>query len=123
MAFIRVVLISLAAALAGCAAGSIVIFGELGRMSFVALPFTCMGSLLLLAPIYAAALEGGVAVGGRYARLLIAGGVAGGLLLGFISLATNPLEGAAMGSAYGVLTATCWVVVHAVTKRLTDAMA
>jgi Na+-transporting NADH:ubiquinone oxidoreductase subunit NqrB len=123
MALIRIALISLAAALAGCAAGSILIFGELGRASFVALPFTCIGSLLLLAPLYAAARESGVAIGPRYARLLVAGTLVGGLMLGFVFVATDPLGGAAMGSAYGALTATCWTALHALTKRLTAFMA
>ena len=123
MAVIRLVLISLAAALAGCSAGSILIFAELNRMSLVALPFTCMMSLLLLMPFYAAAREAGVAVGGRYARLLVAGGVAGALFAGFMFLATDPFKGAAIGSSYGALTAICWITIHAATKRLAALMA
>lgn len=123
MAVIRLVLISLAAALAGCSAGSILLFAELNRTSLVALPFTCMVSLLLLMPFYAAAREAGVALGGRYARLLVAGGVAGALFAGFIFLATNPLKGAAIGSSYGALTAICWITIHAATKRLATLIA
>lgn len=118
MTLIRLALISFMAAFAGCAAGSILIFGELGRASFVALPFTCMGAILLLAPIYAAAREDGVSVGIRYARVLVAGALAGGLMLGLISALTDPLRGAAIGAGYGVLTALCWIAIHAATKRV-----
>jgi hypothetical protein len=122
MAFIRLLLTSLLAALAGSAIGSVLLFGELSRGSFVTFPVTSAGSILLLSPLYAAAREGGVSVGGRYARLLIAGGVTGGLLLGFISHLTNPLKGTAIGAAYGVFTAICWVAVHATMKRLFAAL-
>lgn len=110
--------VSLFAALAGCAAGSIVLFHELQRSSFVALPFTCAGSLLLLAPLYASARENGVTIAQRYARLLIAGSGAGALILDFISLLINPAMGAGIGAAYGALTASCWIAIHGVTKRL-----
>lgn len=118
VAFIRVFFISLTAAFMGSAAGSILLFGELGRASFFTLPFTTLGSTLLLAPLYAAAREDGMPVGACYARITIAGGGAGGLMLGFICLLTNPLEGAAIGVAYGVLTAVSWITIHAMAKRL-----
>lgn len=118
MAVLRIIFVSLIAGVTGCTAGSILLFNELSWPSMIPVPFTVAGSILLLAPSYAAAREDGATVNQRYARLLIIGCVAGGLMLGFISLMTNPLKAVGIGATYGALTALSWIAIHAATKRI-----
>jgi hypothetical protein len=118
VAILRILIVSLLAAVSACAAASLILFGFIERASFAPMIFTLMGSVFLLAPGYAAAREAGLPRPIRYALLLLIGAVAGALMLGVISLVTDPLQGALMGAFYGSTTAVCWIVLHFGGKKL-----
>lgn len=118
MAFVRILFVSVLAAIAGCAVSSIILFGELARISFAPLVFTLMGSVFLLAPAYGAARQAGQSLARRYLRLLLVGAVGGAIMLAIMSLGTSPGEGALYGVVYGVITATCWIVAHFATRKI-----
>jgi hypothetical protein len=82
-----------------------------------------LGSVLLLWTGYGAAREAGLPEGARYLRLLIIGAIAGGLMLGVGGVLSQsyPLYMAAIGSAYGLTTALCWVALHFTLGKLLPA--
>jgi hypothetical protein len=119
MPVLRIALVSIFAAVAGCPLGTLILFGTVERASLIPLTFTLIGSLLLLAPSYAALKEQGMPLGGRYALLCGIGLVGGFLILGLIS--RGELWFAAMGSFFGLTTALCWIALHALTRPRTRA--
>ena len=112
---LRIVLVSVLAAVAACAVASLILFGNIERASFIPLMFALPGSLLLLATAYAALAEQGKSVGWRYAALIAIGVIGGGLMLSFISSGDG--KNTAIGSFYGLITALCWITLHALTRR------
>ncbi|MFN3944977.1 MAG: hypothetical protein ACK4K7_08605 [Allosphingosinicella sp.] len=114
MAFMRIVLVSVLAAVAACAVASLILFGNIEGASFAPLMFALPGSLLLLATAYAALAEQGRPLIWRYAALIAIGVVGGGLMLGFISSGDG--KNTALGSFYGLTTALCWIALHALTR-------
>lgn len=115
MAVVRILLVSILAAVAACVAASLILFGYLNRWSFVPLIFALPGSVLLLAPGYAALKERGLPIMSRYLSLLALGAVAGALMLGFVSMLNA--EGALLGGFYGATTAASWIALHFASKR------
>lgn len=114
MAVLRIVFVSVLAAIAACAIASLILFGDVQRASFIPLMFALPGSLLLLSTAYAALAERGRPMVWRYAALTVVGAVGGGLMLGFIS--SGDSKYAAIGSLYGSTTAVCWIALHALTR-------
>ena len=114
MALLRIVSVSIVAAVAACAIASLILFGNVERASFIPLMFALPGSLLLLATAYAALAERGRPMIWRYAALIMIGAIGGGLMLGFVSSGDGKYT--AMGSLYGLTTALCWVALHALTR-------
>ena len=114
LAFLRIVLVSILAAVAACAVTSMLLFGNIESASFFPLIFALPSSLLLLATTYAALAEKGRPILWRYAVLILVGVIGGGLMLGFIS--NGDPKSAATGSLYGVTTALCWILLHALTR-------
>ena len=113
--FVRILLVSIAAAALGCAVVSLALWGYVDKYSFIALPVALVGSCLLLAPAYGWARENGLAIEWRYITLLVIGAIAGGLFLALISLG---IEDVPMGTLYGFATAMSWVALHFLTKRV-----
>ncbi|WP_165357518.1 hypothetical protein [Sphingosinicella sp. CPCC 101087] len=114
MAFMRIVLVSVLAAVAACAVASLILFGSIERASFIPLMFAVPGSLLLLATADGALAEQGRPLIWRYAALVAIGVVGGGLMLGFISSGDG--KNIAIGSFYGLTTALCWIALHVLTR-------
>ncbi|VVS99176.1 membrane hypothetical protein [Sphingomonas sp. EC-HK361] len=114
MAFLRIMLVSILAAVAACAIASLILFGNIERASFIPLMFVLPGSLFLLATAYGALAEQGRPMIWRYAALIAIGVVGGGLMLGFISSGDG--KNTAIGSFYGLTTALCWIVLHALAR-------
>lgn len=110
MALVRILLVSVMAAVAACVAASLILYGYVARVSFGPLIFTLLGSLLLLAPGYAALKERGMPVISRYLLLLPLGAVAGALMLGIISI--GEARAALLGGFYGLTTAVFWIILH-----------
>lgn len=117
MAFLRTMLVSILAAVAACVIASMILFGNIERASFIPLMFALPGSLLLLATAYGALAEQGRPMIWRYAALIAIGVVGGGMVLGFISSGDG--KNTAIGSFYGLTTALCWIVLHALTRSRT----
>lgn len=114
MAFLRIMLVSILAAVAGCAIASLILFGNIERASFIPLMFALPGSLLLLATAYGTLAEQGRPMIWRYGALIAIGVVGGAMILGFISSGDG--KNTAIGSFYGLTTALCWIVLHALTQ-------
>ena len=115
MAFLRILVVSLLASIAACMAGSLILYGYVDRGSYIALPFALLGSILLLAPGYAALKERGIPIVGRYLLLIPLGAVAGTLMLGFISM--GDVASVLVGGFYGATTAVLWIILHFISKR------
>ena len=116
MMIIRVLLLSILAPLSACVAASLVLYGIVDRGSFAPLLFTFLGALLLLAPGYGTMKERGIALTSRYLLLLLLGGMAGALMLAFISVGNA--DGPLIGGFYGVMTSICWIVLHFVSGKI-----
>ena len=116
MPVVRILLVSVLAAVSACGAASLILYGSIDRWSFIPLLFTGLGSTLLLAPAYGALKERGMPLAGRYLLLLLLGAAAGAIILGFISIGN--LEGALLGGFYGVTTAACWIALHFTSNRV-----
>jgi hypothetical protein len=114
MAVMRILLVSILAAIAACAVASLILFGNIERASFIPLMFALPGSLLLLATAYGALAEQGRPLIWRYAALVTIGVVGGGVMLGFISSGDG--KNTAIGSFYGLTTAVCWIILHALSR-------
>jgi len=107
--------VSIIAAFVACAVTSLILFGSIDRSSFAPLGFAIPGSLFLLATAYAALKEAGRSLIWSYAALTIIGAAGGSLMLGFISI--GHLESTVIGGFYGLMTALCWIALHALTRK------
>lgn len=116
MPILRLLLVSVLAAVSGCAAASLIFYGTIDRSSFIPLLFTVPSAILLLAPAYGGLKERGMPLLGRYLLVLLLGAIAGAMMLGFIFL--HP-EGAMLGGGYGLVTAVCWIILHFASRRVT----
>ncbi len=114
MAVMRILLVSIFAAITGCAIASLILFGNIEQASFIPLMFALPGSLLLLATTYGALAEQGRPLIWRYTALVAVGVIGGGVMLGFISSGNG--KNAAIGSFYGLTTAVCWIALHALSQ-------
>jgi len=113
--FVRVLFVSVFAAILACAIGSLILYPTVERASFIPLVFTLMGSCLLLGPAYGALREAEMPPPGRYIVLLALGAVGGTIMLGVISINTYGLK---MGAFFGVITAVSWIILHFATRRV-----
>lgn len=114
MPVMRILLVSILAAIAACAIASLILFENIERASFIPLMFALPGSLLLLATAYGALAEQGRPLIWRYAALVAIGVVGGGVMLGVISSGDG--KNTAIGSFYGLTMAVCWIVLHALSR-------
>jgi len=114
MVFIRIMLVSILAAVAACAIASLILFGNIERASFFPLMFALPGSLLLLPTAYMALADQGRPLIWRYVALVAVGGVGGGVMLGVTSGGDG--KNAAIGAFYGLTTAVCWITLHALSR-------
>lgn len=113
---LRIFTVSILAPLVACCVVSLVTYGSLDRFSFLPLILAVPASLLLLAPVYAAAKERGMAEFAAYALLAVVGGACGALMLGAVS--SGRVGYFSLGGAYGLATAACWSVLNLLAKRL-----
>lgn len=114
MVVMRILLVSIFAPIAACAIASLILFGNIERASFIALIFALPSSLLLLATAYATLAQRGFPLIWRYAALVAIGVVGGGWMLGVTSSGNGKMT--AIGSFYGLTTASCWIALHALSR-------
>lgn len=107
--FVRAIFISLAAALLGSVVGGLFAFPGEGRFWMATLPFTFVGSFLLLLPGYATLRQKGFERAESYWLTIMLGLAGGGLMLVPFSPGIDLLG---LGCLFGTLTAASWAGFH-----------
>ncbi|WP_414902384.1 hypothetical protein ACMT1E_03935 [Sphingomonas flavalba] len=116
MSLARIFLVSVLAPVLSCLVVSLALDGTVSGFTFIPMIFALPGSLLLLAPCYAALQERGLPIGLNYGLLVVSGGACGALMLGF--LPPGQADNFAWGGLYGLSTAVFWVILHLIQRQL-----
>lgn len=116
----RALLISILAGWAGAFGGELLLGGSvlhLGPTMFASY-FTVMVTLGILTPVYAVMKFADVSISRRYIAVFLLGTLTGIVIVLPLDLVTGDFDGARLGGCFGAITASFWILLHALLRAM-----